>query len=123
MNFKNLLLSANGIPTKGAIEDSGGRALIDPIGTSNPGLQKYSDFLGIIHKPGGIDYSTGLSLEQTQAKADADAQAKVDADVEGAYRASIGTFKPLKKGGSVKSSVSIRGGGIESRGKTKGRFV
>ena len=31
--------------------------------------------------------------------------------------------KLFKKGGSVKSSASIRGGGIESRGKTKGRFV
>ena len=28
-----------------------------------------------------------------------------------------------KKGGSVKSSASIRGGGIESRGKTKGRMI
>jgi hypothetical protein len=28
-----------------------------------------------------------------------------------------------KQSGSVKSSASIRGGGIESRGKTKGRFV
>jgi hypothetical protein len=36
------------------------------------------------------------------------------------------TVKPddrKAKGGSVKSSASIRGGGIESRGKTKGRMI
>jgi hypothetical protein len=31
--------------------------------------------------------------------------------------------KVLKKGGSVKTSAYARGGGIEQRGKTKGRFV
>ena len=35
-----------------------------------------------------------------------------------------GTPMPkFAKGGSVKSSASIRGGGIESRGKTKGRMI
>ena len=119
MGLKGLLSDAGGIPSKGAIQESGGRSMLDPIGTANPKLQQYSDVLGIIHKPGGVDYSTGLTLAQTQAKADTDAK---EADLN-ATRASIGALKPLKKGGSVKSSTSIRGGGIESRGKTKGRFV
>lgn len=37
--------------------------------------------------------------------------------------AAAGAGKPMKKGGSVKSSASSRGDGIAQRGKTKGRVV
>ena len=56
-----------------------------------------------------------------EEKAELDAQyRRQDKDNQRGYKAAT---ERKAKGGSVKSSTSIRGGGIESRGKTKGRFV
>jgi len=47
-------------------------------------------------------------------------------DLESFVPRRLGTKPDLKKGGSIKAYAkggSIRGGGIEQRGKTKGRFV
>lgn len=54
---------------------------------------------------------------------------QIQTDDEGTYKSfprRPGTLDEFKKGGSVKkyaSGGSIRGGGCETRGKTKGRFV
>ena len=56
-----------------------------------------------------------------EEKAELDAQyRRQDKDNQRGYKAAT---ERKAKGGSVKSSASIRGGGIESRGKTKGRMI
>ena len=134
--------AALGVPDFKAMQQSGGRNLVDPIGTAVPEAQQYTDFAHIIHKPGGIDYQTGMNMAETQAAEDAEekrrraaaASAKVKAAglAAKAQRQSISTVTPMKKGGKVKakstsrprvSSASRRGDGIASKGKTKGRMV
>lgn len=138
----NMWRAALGVPDLKATQQSGGRNLVDPIGTAVPEAQQYTDFAHIIHKPGGIDYQTGMNMAETEAAEDAEekrrraaaASAKVQAAGMAAKsaRQGISTVTPMKKGGKVKakptskpkvSSASRRADGIASKGKTKGRMI
>jgi hypothetical protein len=134
--MKGLLGALTGI---GPILDAGktgGRSLLDPIGSSNPQLQKYTDVAGLIHPVGGMDYKTGLTIAQKQSIEDeSNKQKSIYADynrqkllnAKAGPSSNVSTILPtmssMKKGGSVKSSASSRGDGIAQRGKTKGRMV
>jgi len=63
--------------------------------------------------------ASGKATPEEKAELDAKYR-RQDKDNQRGYKAAT---ERKAKGGSVKSSASRRGGGIESRGKTKGRFV
>ena len=118
--MNNMFKSVLGIPDPSMIEKSGGKYLLDPIGTSNPSLRPYTDPLNLIYKGSTVDYNTGKTYQQVaeeeQKQKDYN-QAKLD------FARSMG----YKKGGAVKSkkasSASKRGDGIAQRGKTRGKMV
>ena len=100
-----LLKAAVGIPDIQQAEQSGGRSLLDPIGSAKPEYQKYTDVANIIHPVGGMDYASGKTLQEEE-----DEKRKKE--------------RGYKKGGAVKAShASRRGDGIAQRGKTRGRMV
>ena len=109
--MNSLFKAALGVPDPTAIKQSGGRSLIDPIGSASPNMRQYTDPLQMIHPAGGVDYATGTT----------ESQRKIDADYAEAKKRMGATFKT---GGKVKASAaSKRADGIAQRGKTKGRFV
>ena len=61
--------------------------------------------------------------QRERREAEAQAEAGRSSSVQGRTQRAAAEFKPdsYKKGGKVKKYA--RGGGVESKGKTKGRFV
>lgn len=113
MGINNLARVAAGLPpTKDEIQQSGGRALIDPIGTANPNLQKYTDVANIIHNqgagPSGYNYAAGMNEDAYQRKKKAAAEQAVIDKQAGRVT--------MKKGGKVKVA-----GKLATRGYGKAR--
>lgn len=109
-------------PTATEVQQSGGRALVDPIGTDDADQRQYTDPYNVLHKQGNYDYSTGLDDTGRYEKE----KEKKRKETEEKFRKSL---SGMKKGGKVKSgnvttrsSASKRGDGIAQRGHTKGNM-
>ena len=84
------------------------------------GFAKMADDKKVVVAPKKADASVPTPAEKAAMQKQMD-EAKQDAANQAGAKAAAGPNRLMKKGGKVKKMA--RGGGIEIRGKTKGRFV